>query len=117
MKKSSWIALGAALAFGAFVAHAFFSVQPIEVVASRLDRDSNGVHVTARLRNTGDQPRALDMEVHYYDANGRPLGADTIAIKRLDAGATADFSSPPHQIAAVKDFSIYLNNGRNPYGN
>ena len=117
MKKSSWIVLGAGLAFGALVAHAFFSVQPVQVISSRLEHDSNGVYVTARLQNTGDRPRAFDMEVHYYDANGRPLGADTIAIKRLDPGSTADFSSPPHQIAAVKDFSIYLNNGRNPYGN
>lgn len=117
MKKSSWIVLGVILVFAGFVAYAFFSVQPLEVIASRLERGPNGVFVTARLRNTGDRARAVDVEVHYYDVNGRPLGEDTIAVKRLNAGATASFSSPPHRIAGVKDFSLYLNNGRNPYGN
>jgi hypothetical protein len=28
-----------------------------------------------------------------------------------------EFKSPPRAIDGVEDFSIYMNNGRNPYGN
>ncbi len=109
--------LGLAAGFIGFVGYALWSAQPVEVVSSRLERGAGGVFVAGKLRNNSDQARAVDVEVHYYDASGRPLGADTIAVKRLAAGATADFNSPPHRIDGVKDFSLYLNNGRNPYGN
>ena len=35
----------------------------------------------------------------------------------LQAGAVRDFRSPPRALDGVEDFSIYMNNGRNPYGN
>jgi hypothetical protein len=117
MKRGGWIMLVGGLAFAGFVFHSLVTVEPVRVVQSRLLRDGDRVYVAGVVRNTGASTRAIDLEVHYYDGNGRPLGQDTIIVNGLAAGAVRDFRSPPHIIAGVADFSIYMNNGRNPYGN
>ena len=109
--------LAAALAFAAFVFYSLFSVEPVKVVRSHLEHDGGRVFVTGEVRNTADHPRAIELEVHYYDRNGRPLGQDSLTLDGLQAGAVRDFKSPPRAIEGVEDFSIYMNNGRNPYGN
>ena len=117
MRKGAWIMLAAALAFAGFVFYSLVSVEPIKVVQSHLEHDRDRVYVAGQVRNTGSHVRAIELEVHYYDRNGRPLGQDTLTLDGLAAGAVRDFKSPPREIAGVQDFSIYMNNGRNPYGN
>jgi hypothetical protein len=109
--------LAAAVAFAGFVFYSLVSVEPIKVVRSHLEHDGHRVYVAGQVRNTADHVRAIELEVHYYDGNGRPLGQDTLALDGLEAGAVREFKSPPRTIDGVEDFSIYMNNGRNPYGN
>ena len=109
--------LASALAFVGFVFYSLISVEPVKVVQSHLERDGNHVFVTGQVRNTADRARAIELEVHYFDRNGRALGQDTLTLDGLEAGAVRDFKSPPRTINGVDDFSIYMNNGRNPYGN
>jgi len=115
--KGKWIMLAAGFAFAGFVFYSLFNVEPVKVVRSHLERAGDSVFVTGEVHNTADHPRAIDLEVHYYDRNGRPIGQDSIALEELEAGAVRDFKSPPRSIAGVEDFSLYMNNGRNPYGN
>jgi hypothetical protein len=112
-----WVMLGAGVAFAGFVFYSLFTVEPVKVVRSHLEHDGDTVFVSGEVRNTADHPRAIDLEVHYYDHNGRPIGQDSIVLDELGAGAVRDFKSPPRPIAGVEDFSLYMNNGRNPYGN
>jgi hypothetical protein len=109
--------LAIAVAFVGFVFYSLMTVQPVEVVNSHLEHDGSRVFVVGELHNTASEPRAIDLEVHYYDRNGRALGQDTIKVDGLNPGAERGFKSPPREIAGVNDYSLYLNNGRNPYGN
>jgi hypothetical protein len=105
------------IGFAGFVFYSLLSVEPVKVVRSHLEHNGNLVDVAGQVRNTADHSRAIDLEVHYYDQNGRSVGQDTLTLSDLGAGATRDFRSPPRAIDGVEDFSIYMNNGRNPYGN
>lgn len=105
---------------GAFIAFVFMSLmrtQPVKVTQSRLEHRGDEVFVAGRLRNTGPDCGPLDLEVHYFDSGGRPLGEDMLKLKPLTAGAEEEFASPLHQGTGIAEFSLYLNHGRNPYGN
>jgi hypothetical protein len=117
VRNGGWITLAIGLTFIGFVFYSLVTVQPVEVVSSHLEHLGDRIFVAGELRNTADKPRAVDLEVHYFDRTGRPLGQDTLKFNRLDAGAVSSFRSPPHALNGVADFSIYINNGRNPYGN
>lgn len=117
MSKSSWIMLAGGLGFASFVLYSLLMLEPIKIVRSHLEHDGDRVFVAGEVHNTADHPRGIELEVHYYDRNGRPLGQDSLNLDELKAGASRDFKSPPRALAGVQDFSIYLNNERNPYGN
>ena len=117
MKKGSLLILVASLVFMALVFHSLFDVQPVQVLASRLERDNGKVFVVGEVKNTGSRPVGIDLEVHYYARDGQKLGQDTIALNDLKAGEIAPFRSPPRALPGVAEFSLYLNHGRNPYGN
>ncbi len=117
MRKGGWITLAAGFAFAGFVFYSLFSVEPVKVLKSHLERDGDLVFVAGEVRNTADKPRAIDLEIHYFDHRGRPVGQDSLTLEGLGAGAVRDFKSPPRAIEGIEDFSLYMNNGRNPYGN
>ena len=72
--------------------------------------------VEGEVRNTGDDTGPLQVEVHYFDRDGRSIGQDVVSMDGLRHGATVHFKRPPRADDDVADFSIYLNHGRNPYG-
>jgi len=117
MRNGNWIMLAGGLAFAGFVLYSLFTLEPVKVVRSHLEHDGDRVFVAGEVRNTADHARGIELEVHYYDRNGRPLGQDSLNLDGLQAGALREFKSPPRALRGVEDFSIYLNNGRNPYGN
>jgi len=117
MRRGTWIMLVGGFAFAGFVIYSLFTLEPVRVVRSHLEHDGSRVFVTGVVRNTAEHARGIELEVHYYDRNGRPLGQDSLDLDGLQAGAMRDFKSPPRVLEGVEDFSIYLNNGRNPYGN
>jgi hypothetical protein len=117
MRKGTLFILLGAIAFTAVVFVLLADVQPIKVISSRLDHEGDKVFVTGDLRNTGTRPASIDLEIHYYDRAGRPLGEDRLQVGPLGAGAREHFRGPAHAAGSVEDFSLYLNQGRNPYGN
>lgn len=117
MRKSTLAILIVAIAFAAFVFYSLFKVEPVRVVASHLERRGGQVFVDGSLKNTGPDLGPLDVEVHYYDANGRALGQDKIVVSGMKTGTEEHFATPPRALGDVSEFSIYLNHGRNPYGN
>ena len=117
MRTSNWIFLAAGVAFAGFVFYSLSRTEPVEVIQSHLEHSDDKVFVEGQVKNTGTDARTIDLEVHYYDRNGRPLGEDALQLNALRAGEVASFKSPLHSLDGVSDFSIYLNHGRNPYGN
>jgi hypothetical protein len=117
MRKDRLFILLGAMAFAAIVFVLLARAQPVKVIDSRIERDGDSVFVSGDLRNTGVALATLELEIHYYDRAGRALGADHLQVGPLDAGAERHFRGPAHAAGSVRDFSLYLNQGRNPYGN
>lgn len=117
MRRSGIIVLVTGLAFAGLVFYFLLGNEPVKVTGTRMENDRRGVDVAGRVENTGNRDEALTLEVHYYDQQGRPVGQDRITIERLKSGEARDFRSQKRDIAGAASFSIYLNHGRNPYGN
>lgn len=117
MRKSSLIVFLVLAGFTVFLIHSLFNVSPISVVGSHLERDGDRVFITGQLKNTSDRPAAIDLEVHYFDRTGRAIGQNTLSVDTIAAGGERGFKTPAMVLNGVADFSLYLNHGRNPYGN
>ena len=117
MRKRSLVLLLVALCFAGFVFYALIGNEPVKLSKVQLVRTPGQVSVRGEVNNTGDDTGPLQLEVRYYDRNGRAVGQDTIPLDGLHHGDATQFSSPPRADRGVADFSIYLNHGRNAYGN
>jgi hypothetical protein len=117
MRNGAIIILLAALCFGAYVFFALLAVEPIKVAETHLIRSGDEVSVEGELRNTGADAGPLEVEVRYFDRSGRAIGNDKVAVGGLRSGGESHFRSAQRKLDGVADFSIYLNHGRNPYGN
>jgi len=116
IRKSSLIVFVLIAGFTIFLVHALLNVSPVTVIASHLQRDGERVFISGELNNASDRPAAIDLEVHYFDSSGRPIGQNAVRIDTIAPG-TREFRTPPIALSGVKDFTLYLNHGRNPYGN
>ena len=117
MRRGAMLVTIGALAFAGYVFYALLGVEPVKVAHSRMVRSGQQVFVEGELRNTGEDTGPLEVEVRYFDRGGHSLGKDEVAIDGLKGGGVANFRSAPRQLEEAVDFSIYLNHGRNPYGN
>ena len=109
--------LAGAFAFVALIFAMLARVEPIEVVSSRLARSGDQVSVEGLLRNSGPTSGPISLEVRYFDNQGRRLGEDRVPLDNLRSGAEVRFSSPARRLAEVQSFTVYVDHGRNPYGN
>jgi len=117
MRRNALILLIAALCFAAYVFYSLAGAEPLKVAGTRMVRSGERVSVEGDVRNTGDDTGPLQVEVSYFDRDGHSLGKDVVSMDGLRHGAAAHFKSAPRPDDGVADFSIYLNHGRNPYGN
>src|ERR1700688_4842665 len=117
MRKSAITVLLVALCFVAYVFYSLTGVEPVKVADSRLVRSGNRVSVEGEGRNTGDDTGPLQLEVRYFDRDGHSIGKDVVSMDGLRHGAATHFKSSARPDDGVADFSLYLNHGRNPYGN
>ncbi len=117
MRTGALIVLLGALCFAGYVFYSLLGVEPVKVKEARLVRGGDRVLVEGDLRNTGDDTGPIQVEVRYFDRDGHSIGKEIVSIDGLHRGATAHFKTPPRPNQGIADFSIYLNHGRNPYGN
>jgi hypothetical protein len=117
MRRGALVVLLGALCFVGFVFYALVGSEPVKVAGTRMVRSGGQVSVEGEVRNTGSETGPLQLEVRYFDRDGRPVGKDTVSMDGLSPGAKARFKSSPRPDRGVADFSIYLSHGRNPYGN
>jgi hypothetical protein len=115
--RARWLILIGAAVFCTGVLFLLYQAEPVEVTISHLEQSGGQVYIAGQVHNRGDAARAIKLELHYYDRDGRALGLDTLTLNDLPGGSTQDFRGPAHQAGTIADYSIYLNEGRNPYGN
>jgi hypothetical protein len=106
-----------AAGFVGFVAYSLLWSEPVKVLHPRLEHSTDGAFVSGAVENSGSAEESVSLEVRYYDGNGHQVASDTINLDKLSIGATRDFSAPIRKLPPDASYSIYLNHGRNPYGN
>ena len=117
MKIGRLLGLLVALGFVGFVVYSLLQTEPVKVLHPRLQVSGDGAFLSGAVHNTGSAEESVSLEIRYYDAGGHQLGSDTIKLDHLGDGDTRDFSGPIRRLPADASYSIYLNHGRNPYGN
>lgn len=117
MRRRGFLVLIVALLFASYVFYSLMVIEPVRVTRSAMVRRGDQVSVEGELHNTGEEVGALEIEIRYFDGSGRRLGTDTISVNDLKQGATSGFRGPPHNLAPGAGYSIFLNHGRNAYGN
>jgi len=110
---------GIAVAFGfiGFVAYSLLQAEPVKVLNPHLERNQQGAYVSGAVENGGSAVESVTLEIRYYDHGGHQVGSDTLKLDQIGNGATKDFSGPPRSLPPDATYSIYVNHGRNPYGN
>jgi hypothetical protein len=117
MKIGRVVGLTVAAAFVGFVVYSLLWSEPVKVLHPQLQHSADGAFVSGAVKNTGDSDESVSIEIRYYDAGGHQVGSDTVKLDQLGSGATRPFAAPPRMLPADASYSIYLNHGRNPYGN
>jgi hypothetical protein len=117
MKIGRLLGLLVALGFVGFVVYSLLQTEPVKVLHPQLQHSGDGSFLSGAVENTGAAEESVSLEIRYYDAGGHQVGTDTLKLDHLGNGATRDFSGPIRQLPADASYSIYLNHGRNPYGN
>ena len=105
------------LAFAGWVFYALHTAEPVRVMETSLKHVDGGVFVQGKIQNTGPDTGPVAIEVRYSDGGGHPVGRDKIVVDKLPQGQVASFRTPARAIDRAASFSVYLNHGRNPYGN
>lgn len=105
------------LLFLGYFLWALRSEETFRVVEKKIEHTDNGVVVRGEVYNASASPTSLNVEVSFFDSRGRELSKETVTLNSLDSGGRATFRTQPKQLPDVKDYTIYLNTGRNMYGN
>jgi hypothetical protein len=103
--------------FAAYLIWALRGEEIFQVANKKLEYTNAGVVVSGEIRNTTAAASAANIEVTFFDAQGQQLSKEVVTLNNLEAGATAAFHTHPKMLTDVKDYTIYVNTGRNMYGN
>jgi archaellin len=105
------------LVFVGYLLWALRAEETLRVVRKQLEQTSSGVVVSGQVYNATAAVAIVNVEVSFFDTRGRELSQETVVLHNVDAGATAEFRTQPKMLTEVKDYTIYVNTGRNMYGN
>jgi hypothetical protein len=106
-----------AAGFVGFVVYSLLWSEPVKILHPQLQHSIDGTFVSGAVENTGAAAESVNLEVRYYDGKGHQVASDTVWIDNLGSGATRDFKVAGRPLPDDASYSIYLNHGRNPYGN
>jgi len=104
----------------AFVAYLIWALQSEEifrVVSKKLEHTEAGVVVSGEIQNTAAAAEAVNVEVTFFDSNGRQLSQEVVKLNNLATGVPVPFRTQPQKFADVNDYTIHVNTGKNMYGN
>jgi archaellum component FlaF (FlaF/FlaG flagellin family) len=103
--------------FVGYLLWALQSEEVFQVLNKRLEQTSAGVVVSGEIYNAAEATSTVNVEVTFFDGQGRQLGKEVVTVDNLSAGATVPFRTKPQLLGDVRNYTIYVNTGRNMYGN
>ena len=111
------ILLGVVIGFIGYFFWALQSEEVFRVVSKKLEQTEAGVIVSGEVHNTTTSASAVNVEVTLFNQRGQKLSEETVTLSNVQAGSTVPFRTQPKQLTDVRDYTIYVNTGRNMYGN
>jgi len=111
------ILLGVVIGFIGYFFWALQSEEVFRIVSKKLEQTEAGVIVSGEVHNTTTSASAVNVEVTLFNQRGQKLSEETVTLANVQAGSTVPFRTQPKQLIDVKDYTIYVNTGRNMYGN
>ena len=109
--------LGVVIVFIGYFFWALQSEEVFRVVSKKLEQTDAGVVVSGKVHNTTASASAINVEVTLFNDRGQKLSEETVALTNVQAGGTVPFRTHPKRLSDVKAYTIYVNTGRNMYGN
>ena len=106
-------------AFAAMIAAVWYSLRSEErfvVEQPRLERGADGSRVVGSVRNAGAAAQLVKVEVTTVAGAAGHTEKETVELRDVAPGESRPFASSPKTVE-VRNFSIYVNEGRTPYGN
>jgi len=87
------------------------------IVRKQLEQTNGGIVVSGEIYNASAATTSVNIEVSFFNSDGRKLAEEIVALQNLPVGSSAPFRTQPKILSNVKDYSIYIHSGRNMYGN
>jgi len=116
-KTRTLLGLIGVLGFATYMIWALRAEDSVRVVSKKLEQTAAGVVVSGEVYNASETMTSVNIEVSFYSRNGQKLADEVVELPALPVGGSAPFRTQPRELANVKDYSIYINSGRNMYGN
>src|SRR5215510_11211709 len=116
--RTRWM-LGASIGF-VFVVYllwALWSEEKVRVINKTLERTDAGVVVSGEVYNAASVVTSAKIEVSFFNGSGHKLAEAVVELDNLAVGVSTTFHTQPKLLTDVQDYSIYINAGRNMYGN
>jgi len=115
--RSTLLWLAVLIVFVAYLIWALRAEEAFQVTHKKLEYTDSGVTVSGEIHNTAAATATVNVEVTFFDAQGRQLGKEVVTLPNLEAGTTGAFRTQPKLLPGVRDYTVYVNTGRNMYGN
>ncbi len=93
------------------------SEEVFRVVNKTHEQTPSGLVVSGEVLNTAAPATGVNVDVTFFDHQGRQLTQETVTIDHLAAGATAPFRTHPKALTTMKNYTVHVNTGPNMYGN
>jgi hypothetical protein len=103
--------------FAGYLIWALRAEEVFRVVSKKLEHTDAGIVVSGEIHNSASTTPNVNVEVTFFDSGGRQLTKEVITVSNLAAGATTSFRTQPKRLDDVQDYTIYVDTGRNMYGN
>lgn len=93
------------------------SEEVFRVVSKKLEQTPSGLVVSGEVLNTAAAASGVNVDITFFDHQGRQLAQETVTLDHLATGATAPFRTQPRALTTMKNYTVHVNTGPNMYGN
>jgi hypothetical protein len=111
------IAAISVLGFAGYLLWALSAEEKIRILSKKLERTDAGVVISGEVYNATTSVTSAKMEVSFFNGSGHKVAEEVVELNNLPVGAAISFHTQPKQFSDVQDYSLYINAGRNMYGN
>ena len=117
-RRTRWmLGVGLGFVFVVYLLWALRAEEKVRVINKTLERTNAGVMVSGEVYNAASVVTSAKVEVSFFNGSGHKVAEEVVEIDSLPVGASTTFHTQPKPLTDVQDYSIYINAGRNMYGN